>query len=97
MSTYLRVGNSEGERRCDERCHNAKCAECDCCCGGRYHGKGEGSPQMERELEATAEEWIAAAERSGQDVSGLREAVAAAKQLGFGFDPGGKAHKPLVH
>lgn len=41
MTTILRVGNSEGTRRCDATCHNAKKPDCVCCCGGRYHGKGE--------------------------------------------------------
>lgn len=45
---------------------------------------------MERELEATANEWIDAAERAGQDVSGLRQAVCNAKQFRLGFDPDGK-------
>jgi hypothetical protein len=40
VTTVLRVGNSEGSRRCDAKCHEAKSAECDCVCGGRYHGRG---------------------------------------------------------
>jgi hypothetical protein len=40
VTTVLSVGNSEGERRCDARCHDAGKTECDCVCGGRYHGKG---------------------------------------------------------
>ena len=28
----------EGDRRCDERCHNATDPRCDCICNGRYHG-----------------------------------------------------------
>jgi hypothetical protein len=38
--TLMTVGNSEGERRCDERCYDAKGTKCTCCCGGRNHGKG---------------------------------------------------------
>ncbi len=26
--------------RCDGRCWNAKSADCDCACGGAYHGQG---------------------------------------------------------
>ena len=37
--TLITVGNSEGQRRCDARCYNAKGA--DCVCGGLNHGKGE--------------------------------------------------------
>ena len=40
MTTVLSVGNSEGERRCDARCHDAAKGECGCVCGGRYHGAG---------------------------------------------------------
>lgn len=37
----MTLGNSEGERRCDARCYNAKSAKCTCICGGMNHGKGE--------------------------------------------------------
>ena len=40
MSTLLTVGDSEGSRRCDAKCDEATEADCDCCCGGRYHGRG---------------------------------------------------------
>jgi hypothetical protein len=40
MATLLIVGNSEGSRRCDAKCHDAGESECDCVCGGRYHGRG---------------------------------------------------------
>lgn len=40
MSTLLSVGNSEGTRRCDERCYDATHGQCTCCCGGRNHGVG---------------------------------------------------------
>jgi len=33
-------GNSEGGRRCDARCYNAKGPDCECCCGGINHGVG---------------------------------------------------------
>lgn len=38
--TLMTVGNSEGTRRCDSRCYNAKGGKCTCCCGGMNHGKG---------------------------------------------------------
>ena len=45
MVTLLRVITSEGKvGQCDARCHNAHTLYCDCCCGGRYHGKQEGTP-----------------------------------------------------
>lgn len=40
MVTLLTVGDSGGSRRCDAHCHDAKEPDCDCVCGGRYHGKG---------------------------------------------------------
>lgn len=29
---------SSGSRHCDAKCHNAEHPECNCVCGGRYHG-----------------------------------------------------------
>lgn len=40
MTTLLIVGNSESSRRCDAKCHQATEPNCDCICGGRYHGRG---------------------------------------------------------
>lgn len=40
MTAILVVGNSDGERRCDAHCHEAREPECTCICGGRYHGAG---------------------------------------------------------
>lgn len=36
--------------RCDARCHDAVSPECDCCCGGRNHGRG-----LERTVAQTRE------------------------------------------
>lgn len=41
MTTIMSVGNSEGTRGCDAKCHEATADKCDCICAGRYHGKGE--------------------------------------------------------
>lgn len=38
--TLIAVANSEGERRCDKRCYDARTLDCDCVCGGMNHGKG---------------------------------------------------------
>lgn len=38
MSTVYSCGNSDGQRRCDAKCHNATHPECDCVCGGYLHG-----------------------------------------------------------
>lgn len=41
MTTVFTAGSSEGERRCDAKCHDATAGDCDCICGGRYHGVGK--------------------------------------------------------
>lgn len=39
--TLISVHNSEGcTGRCDARCYNATGPDCECCCGGKNHGKG---------------------------------------------------------
>lgn len=44
--TIMTQGNSEGTRRCDGTCHNAKKPKCACICGGRYHGAGGMAQEM---------------------------------------------------
>lgn len=34
----------DGARRCDARCHWATGDECQCVCGGRYHGVSYSDP-----------------------------------------------------
>ena len=34
----MSAGDNYSQRRCDASCHGAKGLDCDCCCGGRYHG-----------------------------------------------------------
>ncbi len=47
MTTILASYNSEGcTGRCDARCHMAKTEECNCICGGRYHGAGPDAQRM---------------------------------------------------
>lgn len=48
MTTVMTAGNSEGTRRCDATCHDAKGSKCECICGGRNHGVG-----FERAMENT--------------------------------------------
>jgi hypothetical protein len=38
--TLMTASDSEGTRRCDAHCYNAKGEKCTCCCGGKNHGKG---------------------------------------------------------
>lgn len=40
MTTILTVGGSDGQRHCTATCHNAQGLDCDCCCGGKFHGAG---------------------------------------------------------
>lgn len=49
MVTLMSWGNSEGTKgRCDAKCHNAKDPDCDCMCGGRYHGGASDGTLSER-------------------------------------------------
>jgi len=41
MTTLITAETSEGERRCDARCYNARTEECRCVCLGHNHGVGE--------------------------------------------------------
>ena len=38
--TVMTAGDSDGQRRCDGTCHNAKHRKCRCICGGKNHGVG---------------------------------------------------------
>ena len=55
--TLITFGTSGGvRRRCDATCHNAKQPHCTCICGGRYHGKREGSEELKAEVMAVEDE-----------------------------------------
>jgi hypothetical protein len=41
-------GPNGGDRRCDAKCHTATSPDCDCICGGRYHGAGSSDVAQER-------------------------------------------------
>jgi hypothetical protein len=68
--TLIAVYNSEGcVGRCDARCYEATCNDCNCICGGRNHGAGlNKATDNTREL---AEKWIEKyeAEHNLNDVS----------------------------
>jgi predicted RNase H-like HicB family nuclease len=57
MTTLIAAYNSEGcIGRCDAKCYNATCPECDCICGGANHGVGRDKAiENTREL---AEQWM---------------------------------------
>lgn len=50
--TLIEIRSASGRLlgRCDARCHEAVSPECDCCCGGRNHGRG-----LERAIAQTRE------------------------------------------
>ena len=41
MTVMIVKGTGDGQRRCDERCYNAKGKRCTCVCGGKNHGVGQ--------------------------------------------------------
>jgi len=54
MATIIYEETSEGKRRCDARCHQARDTNCRCICGGAYHGCARGfdhSPSSIEEAE----------------------------------------------
>lgn len=47
MSTLMTAENpGRWKRRCDATCHDATKPDCSCICGGMYHGKKSGSPEL---------------------------------------------------
>ncbi len=55
--TLIAVYNSEGcVGRCDAKCYNAECKECNCICGGANHGAGK--KRATENTQRMAEEWI---------------------------------------
>lgn len=68
MATVMKWGNSEGTKgRCDAKCHNATKPDCDCMCGGRYHGVGEGQKFRETAREHGLEILKAAEQRAAAE------------------------------
>lgn len=72
--TLILAGNSDGTfGRCDARCHDAENPKCDCICGGLYHGKKSGSPELYQAIKESAEALANKLESEGADVRSLRE------------------------
>ncbi len=62
MATLIAVYNSEGcVGRCDAKCYNAVCEDCQCICGGVNHGVGQ--KIATENTQEMAEAWIDAWER----------------------------------
>jgi hypothetical protein len=51
--TLIEIRRADGTLvgRCDARCYNATTPECECCCGGKNHGRG-----VERAVAQTREQ-----------------------------------------
>jgi hypothetical protein len=79
VSTAIAVYNSGGcVGRCDAKCHYASAPDCDCICGGRLHGSGQGAIEKNtRDLlgDELTDELRAFAARNGLDVDELRVEV----------------------
>ncbi len=81
-ATIMTAHNSEGcYGRCDARCHKAAHPDCDCICGGRYHGVGSSKKAQEMLTDDwLGSEWkdqILAAARDGGGKIILADAQAA--------------------
>ena len=93
--TIMTQGNSEGTRRCDGTCHNAKHDRCTCICGGRYHGKGKQAQecltrdwlgddwrQKQAEVEAAGGSFVAVIQQALVGAQSRENRAAASKDAG---------------
>lgn len=57
--TLITSTNSEGSRKCDARCYNAKCSICTCICNGKNHGVGrrQAEANTRKYQEEIIEDW----------------------------------------
>jgi hypothetical protein len=80
--TLISFGTNGGERRrCDATCHNAEKPECTCICGGRYHGKKEGSEELRSEIRAAGEEILAKLNMRQLEKLGFTEPASPSQQV----------------
>lgn len=87
MTTLMQWGNSEGiQGRCDSKCHEAKYPECDCMCGGAFHGRAHSPGGLQQAVEEYWEPVFAAAKQEaaarGMIISGTPGAT---RQMEFLF------------
>jgi hypothetical protein len=67
MVTLMSWRSSGGKGgRCDGRCHAAKCMDCKCMCGGRFHGAVVDNTLQER-IEQFGDEVLASAEQRARE------------------------------
>lgn len=71
MATVYSCGNSDGERRCDAKCHNAIHPECDCVCGGYFHGAATNGTMADKVQDLA--EALASKIRQGDTESDIKE------------------------
>lgn len=66
MTTLMTWANSGGEKgRCDQKCHLAKGPNCDCMCGGAFHGAGRNGT-LETKLKEFGEAILEGARRRAE-------------------------------
>jgi len=56
MTLLFAYNSGRCMRRCDAKCHDAKEVKCACVCGGVFHGKGSGTPELRQVMESRAPE-----------------------------------------
>ena len=69
MATVMSWGNSDGIKgRCDAKCHEAREPQCDCMCGGRFHGAALQPGGLEKALHDFWDEvWQRAKKRAEEE------------------------------
>ncbi len=72
MTLISFVTGAGTRRRCDATCHNALKPKCACVCGGAYHGKRAGSPELNAEIIAHGAETVMTMEAQGIWTDGLK-------------------------
>ena len=64
VATLMWWGNSEGVKgRCDAKCHGAAGPDCDCMCGGAFHGTRHQQGGVEQTVEVHMSEIYEAAKQ----------------------------------
>lgn len=68
MSTVMSWGDNNGTRgRCDDKCHSATKPDCQCMCGGRYHGANLKPGGLRKAVEDFQEEVIREAKKRARE------------------------------
>ena len=93
MATIMNWRNKDGSQgRCDARCHNAREPECDCRCGGLFHGAARTGSLDRRVLETDQQTLI---DLSNTETTPIRGAKPR-RTSGFHVPPRRKTPQPAV-